>query len=400
MQYSAYTELIQRLFAVSPFPRARNGLETVSALSQALGNPHSKFPVVHVAGTNGKGSVATKIAAGLQAGGYRTGLFTSPHLTCFRERIRVDGEKIPEEVVCRWIPRLFQLAEELGEDPSFFDYAALLAFAYFAEQAVDVAVIEVGLGGRLDATNVVNPELSVITSVSLDHTSVLGETEEEIAREKAGIIKPGRPVICGPCTPQSLLQEIGQRRGCEVIRLQGGFDDFDEENSAIAIEALKCLTQRFPRCSAEAAHAAHAPGRFEECVPGVFIDVAHNPGALKRLVQKVRRVPAGKVRVVLGLNKEKDLRGCLEALVPLDAKVHLVQPGQGRGAEVEGLAKLAAELSLDIAGKSRDTLAEVARALGLAKQNEELLVICGSFFLVEDALRAIDKHPPNSAMIG
>ncbi|MBR4722491.1 MAG: bifunctional folylpolyglutamate synthase/dihydrofolate synthase, partial [Muribaculaceae bacterium] len=172
------------------------GLERTVALSDAFGSPHSRLKVIHVGGTNGKGTVACSLAAVLQSAGYRVGLFTSPHLVDFRERIRVDGEMIPKEKVVDFVERF--LAMKMDIEPSFFEFTTVMAFEYFDEMQVDVTVVEVGLGGRLDSTNIVKrPELCVITNISTDHTDLLGTTRKEIAREKAGIIKWGVPVVVG-----------------------------------------------------------------------------------------------------------------------------------------------------------------------------------------------------------
>ena len=171
------------------------GLDTALALDKAFGNPAQKIACVHIAGTNGKGSTAHTLAAVLSASGYKTGLFTSPHLIDFRERIRINGEMIPKERVVNFMERWREM--KLPLSPSFFEITSCMAFDYFAQEEVDIAVIEVGLGGRLDSTNIITPKISIITNISLDHTALLGSTEEEIAVEKAGIIKPGVPVVIG-----------------------------------------------------------------------------------------------------------------------------------------------------------------------------------------------------------
>lgn len=196
-----YREAIDFLFESTPMFQNigahayKPGLGTVTALSAAFGNPHTGIKTVHVAGTNGKGSTSSLIAATLTAAGYRTGLYTSPHLLDFRERIRIDGEMISEKEVCDFINEYLKKNE--GPAPSFFELTTVMAFDHFTRHKVDVAVIEVGLGGRLDSTNIITPELSVITNISKDHTALLGETLPEIAAEKAGIIKDGIPVIIG-----------------------------------------------------------------------------------------------------------------------------------------------------------------------------------------------------------
>lgn len=178
------------------------GLENMKEFDRLLGNPSQKFRSVHVTGTNGKGSVTCKIANALQRSGYKTGVFVSPHISCFRERITVNGEMISEREIEDMMPEIFQKCDKIG-NLSFFELITGLAYKYFAEKKIDVGVIEVGLGGRLDATNIINSEMSVITSIGLDHQGILGSTIQEIAREKSGIIKRGKPVVVGPQCPYS-----------------------------------------------------------------------------------------------------------------------------------------------------------------------------------------------------
>ncbi len=202
-----YQETLDYLFAQLPVFESQGahaykpGLERVEAMDEVLGHPHRKYRTIHVAGTNGKGSTSHLLAAILQAAGYKVGLFTSPHLVDFSERIRVNGEEIDHQYVVewteRWVPQTLQTFQ-----PSFFELANMMAFCYFADQGVDVAVIEVGLGGRLDSTNIIRPELSVITNISMDHTQFLGDTLPQIAAEKAGIMKPGVPCVIGECTDE------------------------------------------------------------------------------------------------------------------------------------------------------------------------------------------------------
>ena len=190
------------------------GLDTTRLLDEHLGHPHRKYRTLHVAGTNGKGSCSHTLAATLQAAGYKTGLYTSPHLVDFRERIRVNGKPVPQEYVTRFVEEERAFFEPLH--PSFFELTTAMAFQYFADEAVDVAVIEVGLGGRLDCTNIIRPDLCIITNISLDHTQFLGHTLAAIAHEKAGIIKPGIPVVIGETTPETRPCVPGQstRRRC------------------------------------------------------------------------------------------------------------------------------------------------------------------------------------------
>ena len=218
MQYLDYQQTIEYLYASQPAfhlvgaAAYKPGLDNTYRLMAHLGNPHEKLRAVHVAGTNGKGSTSHLIAAALQAQGYRVGLFTSPHLVDFRERIRISGVMIPENTVVQFVAENRDFLDEIR--PSFFETTMALAFSYFAEQKVDIAVIEVGLGGRLDSTNILTPLLSVITNIGVDHTEFLGNTLAEIAKEKAGIMKQGIPCIVGETHPETQEVFLMRAREC------------------------------------------------------------------------------------------------------------------------------------------------------------------------------------------
>jgi len=196
----------------------KNNLDNTILLDNYYGNPHRKFKTIHVAGTNGKGSVSHMLAAIFQKAGYKTGLYTSPHLKDFRERIRINGEMIPEKEIMWWVKEFRKNNKLWKIEPSFFELTVALTFDYFARQKVDIAIIEVGLGGRLDSTNIISPELSIITNIGLDHTALLGDTLEKIATEKAGIIKPCVPVIAGKTQKETenIFKRIAEKAGSEI----------------------------------------------------------------------------------------------------------------------------------------------------------------------------------------
>ena len=297
------------------------GLDTSIALDNYLGNPHKAYKTIHVAGTNGKGSVSHLLAAILHQAGYKVGLFTSPHLIDFRERIRVNGKMIPKEYVIDFVERHRTTFEPLH--PSFFELTSTMAFDYFRAEEVDFAIIEVGMGGRLDSTNIITPILSIITNISLDHTQFLGDTVEKIAFEKAGIIKEGTPVIFdgndeaaaeiiqntakehhAPC------REIGKnafeirevtRKHIAFSRTNAYHKDviwqvpicgiYQVKNAEIAIEAAQCLLGNKPEHEEmwrDAVAKIQWQGRMEECADHFIIDGAHNPGAIEAFVESVR----------------------------------------------------------------------------------------------------------------
>jgi dihydrofolate synthase/folylpolyglutamate synthase len=205
---SSYEALVRQLFNVSRFSGMKLGLTNTEKLAALLGMPHTKFRSVHVTGTNGKGSVCTKIASGLQMAGLKVGLYTSPHISSFRERVSINGELISEQEVVLHLSRVMSLAQEHNIPATFFELTTLMAFCHFAQRNVEYAVVEVGIGGRLDATNIISPDLSVLTSIGLDHTDILGPTVEHITREKSGIIKQNAPAVIGPSVPRDIVREV------------------------------------------------------------------------------------------------------------------------------------------------------------------------------------------------
>ena len=316
--------------------RRRNRLDLVAtiALLHALGNPERRFRSVHVAGTNGKGSVCALIERVLREAGHRTGLFTSPHLVDFRERIRVRGRWAEEAWLEKTLERIASLPE--GKDCTFFEACTALAFQYFAEQGVEIAVVEVGLGGRLDCTNVITPEVCVITSIGLDHTELLGHTLEEIAAEKAGIVKPGVPVVIGPVPDpaRAVIERIAAERGAPIVRVAGPGpreDPVPEDrapegvagiNRALAHTALAALVARGVAIPADAVArgtaAARWPGRLgvSPREPRLWWDGAHNVDGIRHLVARwtLRDARTRPPVVVLTLSNDKDARAILAAL--------------------------------------------------------------------------------------
>ena len=344
---SPYPLLIRKLLAMPG--RGVKTFEAFQRLDRILDFPHRSFRSIHVGGTNGKGSVSLKIAEGLRAAGYRVGLFTSPHISCVRERIRINGEMIPEEAVMRHLSTIFSVA---GEMYSFFDILTALAFVYFREEQVDLAVVEVGLGGRLDATNVISPELAVITTIGYDHMEILGDTLEKIAREKAGIVKGGVPFIAGPKAAPFFPN-------AEAVESVPGF--YDLENCAIARAALRHLGTSAK--AIETGIRARPKCRFELIGNTVF-DAAHNPEAFFRLVEALlSHFPGEKFHFIVAFSKDKQWQACLDIIRPHAVKISFVN-SRSRFVPLGG--------------------GSVEDALGTVDSRE---VICGSFYLMAEARR-------------
>ncbi|CRX38050.1 bifunctional folylpolyglutamate synthase/dihydrofolate synthase [Estrella lausannensis] len=386
-----YAELIEQLFSVNVKKAMVLGLSRMQAALKALGNPEKAFRAIHVAGTNGKGSVSLKIAEALSHDGSLVGLYTSPHIGTFRERVLCQGVKITEEEVTRLLPK----AMKAGPQCTFFELTTLMAFLYFKEKGVEWAVIETGIGGRLDATNVIVPALSIITSVSLDHTEWLGGTLEEISLEKAGIIKERVPVVLGPTVP-GLVEDVARERNALCIRVQGKFSSYDEENRRVALEALTLLHLSE---SAVAAGLAKRPSCRLESVslPGlstpVVLDVAHNPGGFASLFNSLNSLFGKKKwRLVLGMGKDKDHHACLSATVAHVEEIYLVRAtGSREGTATEYLEDILLFLGMD---KNRivqcDSVKSAVNLAASASTNDQIpLLIAGTFFIMADAKEAL-----------
>lgn len=405
-----YQQLLKRLLSVNMHGGIKLGLSNSLKLNEALGSPVSQFPAIHVAGTNGKGSVVTKIAAALQAAGFRVGLYTSPHIACFRERIRINQEMILEHDVQKHLSHIFKLIDSHHIPATFFEITTLLAFAYFAEQKIDFAVIETGLGGRLDATNIVKPILTIITSISLEHTDILGSTIEEITNEKAGIIKPSIPIIIGPTVPFKQIQNISDKLASPCIAIKGSYEDFQNENNAITTAALNYL--KVPDAAIQQGLKAIPPCRLQTWLPhqlsklfphialpsAVILDVAHNPDGIQHLILAIKqRYPVSSLRFIIGLSKNKNISGCLSQLINIASHIHLVQANMDRAAPKEQLynelltlgypqSKMTMEPSIPFA---------ITHAINAAGQNKnEIVTVCGSFFIMADARAALGIQEP------
>ncbi len=362
-------------------------LERVSDLLTRLGNPYQAYPTLHVAGTKGKGSVSSILAGTARAGGLRAGLYTSPHLHTYRERIQIDGNPISRRGMADLLTEMLPTIESVP-GLTTFEVTTALAFLYFQREEVDLAVMEVGLGGRLDATNVVTPEISVITSLSLDHTYLLGDTLAQIAFEKAGIVKPGIPVVTAPQKDEALqvLEGIASERSSPitvvgrdwlwtpVTRSLNGqtmhiwrngtpspFDgtyevallgDFQQENAAVAIATIAQLhtdghTWATPEALRESLGSAKWPGRMEilNQTPPIVIDCAHNPYSAETLARSLQSwFPDVSWILIFGSSSDKDVKGMLEALLPVSKHVIVTRSYHPRATAPYALADLCADL--------------------------------------------------------
>ena len=361
-----------------------------------LGNPQNRFTSIHIAGTNGKGSVAFTCASAWTHGGYQVGLFSSPHISSFRERILVDGSPIPEADLITFLEKIFSLSEKLKLALTFFEVTTLVAFLYFSSKQVDVALIETGLGGRWDATNVLSPLLSVITSIGLDHTELLGESIESIAREKAGIIKPFTPLIIGPKVPYDPIFCIAEKKHASIHQVPFKAS-VDETNKLISKTVIDQTKDRLPVASSSIQYAftCNPPCRFEtievDSVP-IILDIAHNSDALHNLLSKI----PSKSQVILGLSKEKNALSLIKIIFQKGCVLHLIETTHPRLHRVETLLKACHSLQINPANlHSYPSINQCIRSsIALAKKQSESLLICGSFYFMHECRVALEIPPP------
>ncbi len=428
-----YAETIDYLYTSTPVfqhcgaAAYKPGLGTSLALDKLLDYPHTAYPTIHVAGTNGKGSVCHLLAAVLQQAGYKVGLYTSPHLVDFRERIRVNGQKITEAAVVDFVARWRERFEPLR--PSFFELTSTLAFDYFRTEKVDYAVIETGLGGRLDSTNIITPILSVITNISMDHMQFLGNTLPAIAAEKAGIIKPGVPVVIGDVDDKDVLDVFTRKAIAERSPLYLSTDEYplanihinhnrwtcdtadfgpvtselqgsvQGRNMATVLAALRILAKQGIDIPSKAVREGFARvteltglmGRWQLAGnnPTTICDTGHNTGGWLHLSAQLREAQKKHttLRMVIGMVNDKDINGLL-ALMPAEAVYYFTQASVARALPGEELAMMATAYGLK--GKAYPTVADAVQAARDEAGPEDLLFIGGSTFIVADFLAIIN----------
>ncbi|MXV51370.1 bifunctional folylpolyglutamate synthase/dihydrofolate synthase [Pedobacter sp. HMF7647] len=423
-----YQETIDFLYARLPmFTRVgaaaiKKGLDNTLAFCKSLDDPQNKFRSVHVGGTNGKGSTSHMLAAILQTAGYKTGLYTSPHLKDFRERIRINGEMIQQNEVVDFVEKSLSTIESI--EPSFFEVTVALAFDHFAKHQVDIAIIEVGLGGRLDSTNVITPLLSVITNIGYDHMNLLGNTLAEIASEKAGIIKPGVPVVIGENRKDliSLFQAKAKETSSDIVitanerqmdgkwtaneygdivletstsdgqsftmDLSGSYQLNNLSTVLSSVDQLRkfgfdITTDHLKKALSNVKELTGLAGRWQTLQkhPLIICDTGHNEDGIREVVKNIQAVPYHKLHMVIGMVKDKDISKVL-TLLPKDAIYYFCQPQLERAKPAIELADEARNFGL-----TGDAFPTVSEALNAAKQEalaEDLIFIGGSTFVVAE----------------
>ncbi|MCL2416988.1 MAG: bifunctional folylpolyglutamate synthase/dihydrofolate synthase [Bacteroidales bacterium] len=391
--------MYQRIGASAYKPNLDN---TIKLLTE-LGNPETKFKSIHVAGTNGKGSTSHMLASVFQAAGYKTGLYTSPHLKDFRERVKINGICIPEQNVVDFVEENRALFEVIK--PSFFEMTVALAFDYFAKEQVDIAIVEVGMGGRLDSTNVITPLLSVITNIGMDHMQFLGNTIEKIAAEKAGIIKPETPVIIGETNEKTapVFLEIAKQNHSEIsfadqhIFLENVTCDllgiYQEKNIQTALAAIFRVKNLFPNLSEEAIREGLANvvkntgllGRWQIIgeKPLIVCDTGHNEDGIKQILQQLSQTPYRRLHTVFGAVNDKDITTIL-SLLPKDAVYYFCKPNLPRALNEKDLQQQAQKFGL--LGDAFPTVAEALEAAKKSADSDDLIFVGGSTFVVAEVV--------------
>ena len=427
-----YSDILQYLFTSLPVfhhsggSAYKPGLQTIGELDEFYGFPHRKYRTIHVAGTNGKGSVSHLLAAILQGAGYKTGLFTSPHLVDFRERIRINGQMITEKEVVDFVTRSRAIFDKV--QPSFFEMTVAMAFEHFANHAVDFAVVETGMGGRLDATNIVHPVMSVITNISMDHTQFLGSNLISIAAEKAGIIKHGVPVVIGETQPETakVFNEKALNDGCSIVFAdqkakisrsyptakgmtfyleQNGkegnipvvidlFGDYQQKNIITVLVAIQCMryhakveidSKTILSSLAHAAQTTGLCGRWQTVreKPFTVCDIAHNVAGWTWVRQQLDRCSYHGLHMVLGFVNDKDISGIME-LMPHKATYYFTKASIARALDETELMKTAAQYALK--GNAYPNVADAITNALLNVADNEMIYIGGSTFVAGEAM--------------
>ena len=409
----------------------KEGLENTLALDEHFGHPHKNFRSIHIAGTNGKGSCAHTIAAILQQCGYRVGLYTSPHLVDFRERIRINGQPIPEKYVVDFVEKEKEFFEPLK--PTFFELTTAMAFQYFSEKQIDIAVIEVGLGGRLDCTNIITPILSVITNISLDHTQLLGQSLEQIAMEKAGIIKKGVPVVIGEALPETrpIFEAMAEENKApivfaedqpEVLHAELQFSNmlyttrnygkitgelwgsYQEKNANTILWAIRKLEDagylyRFTNDSKSLSKGHEVKEGFKSVCeitglkgrwqvvskdPTIMCDTGHNTAGWQYLSQQLNQVKCRNMYIVFGVVEDKDVDGIM-ALLPKHATYFFTKANNHRAVSEHVLHMMGQQLGLT--GDTYPSVVEAYQAAKSKAKTDDFVFIGGSSYVVADFLK-------------
>ena len=400
-----YEQTVKYLFSCLPMYQRegkaayKTDIGNILAASRKLGNPHESFKSIHVAGTNGKGSLCHMLASILYESGYKVGLYTSPHIKDFRERIKINGEMISETEVIEFVSENKDTFEKAGL--SFFEFTVALTFSYFAKKKVDIAIIETGLGGRLDSTNIIIPILSIITNIGLDHTDLLGNTIEKIALEKAGIIKKNVPVIIGKeqNSVKKIFEKIAKNANTRIkysshqnyiSDLKG---DYQKENINTCVSAIKQLQKQKWKINEldikngllNTIKNTGLKGRWQLIGkdPIIICDTGHNQDALRIIFNQIKSISYKNLHIVFGLVNDKDTNAILDIL-PKNAKYYFCKPNIRRGLDENILQLLASKKEIN--GKSHISVKKALLAAKKAAESRDLIFVGGSTFVVAEVI--------------
>lgn len=372
----------------------RLGLASIRGLLKRLGNPHKSLRFIHVAGTNGKGSCCAMISSILQQQGYKVGMYTSPHLTEFEERIKVNSRNISKKDTARLLTRI----KRSVTTHTYFEIVTALAFLYFREKNVDFVVAEVGMGGRLDATNVITPLVSVITNISLEHKEHLGKTIKKIAYEKAGIIKKGIPVVtAAENSALNVIKEICRKRGSalHIVKINRKIQtnlkgSFQLANASTSLKAIQVLKKQGIDISDKAIEKGLRkvlwPGRMQFIKSNILLDCAHNPAAIKVLVREIKKLEYRSLILLMGILKDKDIKEMIGEIAPMSSDIIIAEPKTERAADPEYIAKY---IKTNYA-----IIPSIKKAVKFARsvtKKEDLLIITGSIYTVGEAMKHLIK---------
>lgn len=374
---NSYQKVLSKLYILSNESKhAIYTLESIHSLYQKISCPGKNIPMVHIAGTNGKGSVSYKMAKAFVDSGYKTALFTSPHISSFRERMQIDFQMISKEEFVEVVEPLFAWKEQSKVQISFFELLVLASLKYFEKNQVEIAIIETGLGGRLDATNIIHPMLSIIVSIGLDHCHILGDTLDAIAFEKGGIIKSKTPVVIGPNARYSPIFEIAKQQQSPCFIVEDTSSDFDTYNRYVAKKGLDILQKTFPMkdCIIDRALSFRPPCRMEEFTyldKQIILDVAHNPSGLEILKKSLaQKYPKQSFEVCFAISKGKDINGICKIISSMATKIHLIAVSHSRLESIDRITPYLQNVQVHTCFSS------------VLKQLESHLLVCGSFFIM------------------
>lgn len=396
-----YTQFVEYLYSLNRTQKGKKRFESSSiaeAIDRALGSPSKTLPIVHIAGTNGKGSCAHKIGEAFSLAGLKTGIFTSPHIEDIRERIKINHEMISEEDFASYGSLVLKTLE--SNNAHFFEILTCVALKYFYDKKVDIAVIETGVGGRYDTTNFLTPVLSIITSISFDHSDLLGKTLEEIAFQKAGIIKPSIPVVLGPSAQKPIIIEEARKKEAPII-LNSAYNasTFDEENSMVSKEALSFLSKTFPSLQnfIEEALKKRPDCRMQslslEGLPKIILDVAHNVDGFRRLFKDVKKLhPGQKIYCILGISKDKEIPECIEEISSHAFHVYLPTFSNDRLISSKALEKAFHHLGYFQVSIEKD-IRKILQEIATSCKDPHIVLISGSFYIMKECREVIFSSP-------